>query len=181
MCVEGESVTDAYEHLTKAIILAAEEHLPIRKKAKKTDFAENPEVMRIREEVQTAFHAFSQKPTRLRQRKLQVEKAKLQQAYEKLTAEDLEQKLDDIENANQQHQHAKSWNLINSLTDRNASKKGIIKANSKEEQIQKWYNHFKDLLGKQPNVEGEIEVHQILPPQNINEDDFSIEEYEKAK
>ena len=77
--------------------------------------------------------------------------------------------------------NAKSWNLINSLTDRNASKKGIIKANSKEEQIQKWYNHFKDLLGKQPNVEGEIEVHQILPPQNINEDDFSIEEYEKAK
>ena len=48
--------------------------------------------------------------------------------YDQLTEQDLQSKIEDIENTNQQHRHAKCWKLINSITERKKRKKGIIKA-----------------------------------------------------
>ena len=43
--------------------------------------------------------------------------------------------------------HAKCWKLINDMTGRKYSKKGIIKGYNNEERINKWFNHFLNLLG----------------------------------
>ena len=47
---------------------------------------------------------------------------KLQQRYDQLTEQDLQSKIEDIENTNQQHRHAKYWKLITSLTERKSEK-----------------------------------------------------------
>ena len=52
-----------------------------------------------------------------------------------------------VEQSNEQCKHAESWKLINKITGRKNSKRGKIKANSKEERVTIWYEHFKQLLG----------------------------------
>ena len=81
--------------------------LPIKKKDKKTVLAEHPEIILARKKVNTAFDAYSQRPTRSTQQKLQKEKMKLRQIYDQLTEQDLQSEIEDIENTNQQHRHAK--------------------------------------------------------------------------
>jgi len=76
----------------------------------------------------------------------------------------LDNKLKKYECANQEKRHSNYWK-----TD----KKGLVKANSKEERIDKWYCHFKKLLGKEAVTTGEHYVKQILQPQDIKEDAFT--------
>ena len=55
-----------------------------------------------------------------------------------------------IEAANAQSEHGRSWKLINELTGRKNTKRGILKASSQEERIKKWHDHFQKLLGQEP-------------------------------
>ena len=73
--------------------------------------------------------------------------------------------------------------VINEISGRKVAKTGIIKGNSKEERLDKWYSHFKDLLGKEPTVEGELDeiVHPILRSLGISDQPFTQEEYEVVK
>ena len=64
-------------------------------------------------------------------------KTKLQNKYEIIEKEKLEIALNDIENANILSQHGKYWKLINDITRRKKSRKGIIKARNNEERITK--------------------------------------------
>ena len=73
-------------------------------------------------------------------------KTKLQNEYELIEKEKLEIALNDIENANIVSQHGKCWQLINDITGRKKSRKGIIKVRNNEERITKWFDHFKNLL-----------------------------------
>ena len=54
---------------------------------------------------------------------------------------------------------------------------------SKEERLDKWYSHFKDLLGKEPTVEGQLDeiVHPILSSLGISDTPFTREEYVVVK
>lgn len=47
--------------------------------------------------------------------------------------------------------------MFNEITGRTA-KKGIIKAKDKEDRINKWYIHFKELLGNEHTIEGELDA-----------------------
>ena len=47
-----------------------------------------------------------------------------------------------------------SWLLINEMSSRKATKQGAIKASCKEERLEKWYNHFNDLLRRAPVLGG---------------------------
>ena len=43
--------------------------------------------------------------------------------------------------------HTKLWKLINDMIGRKSAKKRIIKGNKNEEIINKWFNHFRNILG----------------------------------
>ena len=75
------------------------------------------------------------------------------------------------------------WNLINIITGRKSSKQGITKAKDKKDRLNKWYVHFKNLLGNEPIVEGSPEEN-ITPVINnlmIPDGPFTREEYTKVK
>ena len=78
--------------------------------------------------------------------------------------------------------HAESWRLINQITGRKSVKQAIIKADSKEDRIKKWYSHFQNLLGKEPSVTGELNIAKpIMENLGISDALFTSEEYLTAK
>ena len=73
--------------------------------------------------------------------------------------------------------------LINAITGRKAAKKGILQGNSKENILKKWHQHFSELLGSEPAVEGDPnkDIPTVLGNFNIESVPFIKEEYAKAK
>ena len=57
----------------------------------------------------------------------------------------------------------------------------MINAKSKAERVQKWLNHFQNLLGKEPSVEGEFNVQTVLQNLDISDSMFTLNEYQEAK
>ena len=95
---------------------------------------------------------------------MQSSKEKLQQAYNEIEEEDLEEMVKQVENSDARNKHDESWKLINRITGRKTAKWGIIKGNSREERIIKWYDHFQKLLGKDTHSGGseDEEVAKVL-------------------
>ena len=67
----------------------------------------------------------------------------------------LKEKIKQIENADLNRKYLLSWKLINEITGRKTTQKGMIKGKNQKERLQTSYKHFQDLLGKLPNVEDE--------------------------
>jgi len=96
----------------------------LKKKTKKARFADEPPIRAARQNVNKAFDAYSTRSTRRREQNLQEEKRKLEQAYHQFYEKNLENK------------SAKC--KPGKPSERKTTKKGIIKANSREERIDKY-------------------------------------------
>ena len=73
----------------------------------------------------------------------------------------LTKKLQEVENASLNQQM--SWKLINDISGRKRTRSGNLKGKTKEERLEGWYTHFKDLLGNPPVVNDEDEeIPQIF-------------------
>ena len=76
-----------------------------------------------------------------------------------------------------------SWQLINKITNRKSSKQGMIKGASKAERVNKWYEHFNNLLGK----ENETDPNETFQPEpifnnlDIDDGEFTLDEVRRAK
>ena len=117
---------------------------------------------------------------------LQIEKAKLKNAYDQAYEEELERMISKVENADARAQHAESWKLINEISGRKAAKQGILKGNSSKERVDSWYKHFSDLLGKEPNtpdMDNPEETQTVFNETdlNIKTGPFTMEEYQNVK
>ena len=80
-------------------------------------------------------------------------------------------------------QCSKCWNLINEVSGRRSSKKGILKGKNKGERITSWYNHFSDLLGKEPTISDDCgaQVQTIFEDLQIETGPFTKKEYLAVK
>eukprot|EP00794_Sanderia_malayensis_P005809 gene5809-6507_t len=76
-----------------------------------------------------------------------------------------------------------SWRLINKITNRKSSKQGIIKRISKQERVNKWCEHFSNLLGKEIDQDGNemFQVAPIIEDLDINDEEFTLSEVALAK
>ena len=63
LSVEGESVTDSYQHFIQANEEASSQLLPKRKPRKKSNKSSNPRIVKAREKVTTAFNTYALSPT----------------------------------------------------------------------------------------------------------------------
>ena len=87
-----------------------------------------------------------------------------------------------IENADPNRKYPLSWELINEITGRKTTKKGMIKGKNQKECLQTWYKHIQDLLVKPPNIENENEmIIQVIQPLEIKRGSFELYEYKLAK
>ena len=92
---------------------------------------------------------------------LKDKKKELEKVYDTVLSEELNDKVTQIEETNRYNKHHVSWKLINKITGRKATKRGILKGKSKEDRVNNWYNYFKELLGKQPKITNEMS--QLFP------------------
>ena len=88
------------------------------------------------------------------------------------------QKITLIETAAKRDQCSKCWNLINDVSGRRSSKKGILKGKNKGERIRSWYSHFSHLLGKEPTISDDCgaQVQTIFEDLQIETGPFTKKE-----
>eukprot|EP00111_Clytia_hemisphaerica_P007051 TCONS_00020441-protein len=68
------------------------------------------------------------------------------------------------------------------MSDRKKSQSGIIEGKDRRERIQKWFNHFQQLLGQEPVIDDENEIIQtVFDDLDFKTGEFTIDEYKKAK
>eukprot|EP00794_Sanderia_malayensis_P000847 gene847-142_t len=88
------------------------------------------------------------------------------------------EKVKEIQEAANNQQASKAWQIVNENSGRKCLKKSILKANTTQERLNSWKSHFASLLGQPPNI---IDVPIILVFQentNIITEDFTMEELE---
>ena len=124
--------------------------IPRAKKEKVTSISNNPLITVARKNVQDAFTKYQTKPTARNERTWKESKEKIRNAYKDIQEEELDGLIKRVENADDRSKHGESWKLIDKITGRKNGKQGILKGKTKEERITNWYNHFKELLGKEP-------------------------------
>ena len=94
----------------------------------------------------------NKKRTRSNTSKLKDARNKLKETYLSEQKKYIESKIQEIKDAADNKQSATAWQIVNEISGRKASNKAKLKANSDEERIQLWHNHFKELYGKPPNI-----------------------------
>ena len=158
---------------------AADELIPVKQKIKRIRASKDPVVVEAREKVNAAFKQYQENPTEDYRTKLQAAKENLQTAYNDIKEKELEGMTKKVEEADSKSQHGESWKLINEISRRKTSKKGILEGKSQEERIKAWHIHFSNLLGKEPvtNNAGEEEITTVLHQLNIKTGPFTVKEY----
>lgn len=183
---DDNDATEIYQHLIQANKETAEELMPTKKRSKRNNAANDPKVVEARDKVNSAFSNYQKEQTHEKQHELQEQKTNLESAYNQVFEDELKELVREVEDANSKHQHALSWKLINQISGRKVTKKGIINGKSKEDRVKSWYNHFSQLLGKEPNVlnsdkkdDDDVYPH-IFEDLTIETGPFVMEELQKA-
>ena len=185
LCSNEQSVTETaitYENFIKANTEVAEKIIPKKKIHRKKHLSEQPGIIASREKVKEAFASYQVQSNPENLEILKREKDKLQSIYDTYEEEELSQLIEMVEKSNEKSQHGQSWKLINIITGRKHGKKGIINGTSKADRVQKWYKHFKDLLGGSSETgEAEEDISPVLKDLDISDDLFTVYEYLAVK
>ncbi|MEE8288342.1 MAG: reverse transcriptase domain-containing protein [Nitrosomonadaceae bacterium] len=177
-----ETGTEKYQRFIDANKHATENIIPIKPKKNKNRFSEDPRVIEAREKTKIAFDTYHVDTSEYNRLGYETAKHDLETAYEIVTEEDLCEKVRQVEIANINCKHGKSWALINDITGRKTSMKGQLKGNTSKERIENWYKHFQNLLGSAPVVDDESEeIETVLSDVDIKEGPFTKDEYNKVK
>ena len=89
------------------------------------------------------------------------------------TAIYIQSKIQLINNAAANKQSSLAWKTVNEISGIRSTNKSKLKANSQTERLNKWKEHFENLLGKAPNV-SDNEIETIIDqPLNIKLGNFT--------
>ena len=180
--IENETSTETYENLIKSDKETAKELIPKISKSKQMNIANDQRVINARKNVSNSVKLYFEDPNETNRLKMQEAKKALTDAYDSVSEEQFEKMIRDVEVHDANSRPKQCWNLINIITGK-SSKQGIIKAKIKKDRLNKWYVHFKNLLGNEPIVEGSPEenITPVINSLMIPEGPFTREEYKKVK
>jgi len=180
-----DDISEKYEKFVQANAETAVELIPVKKKMKGYKMTDDPRIVQARKEVQESFLSYQQHCDNATLTELHNAKEALQQVYSGIEEERLNTLVGEVENAETQHKHSESWKLINNITGRKKVKQGLIKGNSKEERLEKWYNHFYNLLGKEltavADSDRDGDLAKVLSDLEIPDGDFTQLELQAVK
>ena len=182
---DNKDVIDAsqrYEYFIQANKEATESLIPKKTRVRKNDTSDDARVTKARKEVQEAFVIFQQSQTPDNEIQLQRSKASLQRAYEAVLEGELTNEIDKLEKLDNTRKHREAWKSINNISGRKKGKTGILEGKNKEERVQNWHKHFKDLLGREPQTSNNHEeIRTILHDIGYLTGEFTMDELQKAK
>ena len=103
-------------------------------------------------------------------------KRELKEAYKQSQEQYVQEKTHLITAATQQHQSRLAWQTVNEISGRKSTNQGKLRAENPQDRLNKWQQHFEQLLGEPPSVIDvpvETVVDDTLP---INTDPFTMDE-----
>ena len=184
LCAEAENddVTSTYKNLITANNEAATKLIPTKTRSKRKVTSDDPRIINARNRVNNAFAKYETDPSDINHDVLKQEKANLKLNYDLAFEEELEHLIAKVEDADIRAQHAESWKLINEISGRKSAKTGMIKGKNKEERVQSWYQHFSNLLGKEPVISNDDEeITPVFDNLDIKTGEFTMTEYQAVK
>ena len=182
LCNDDMAVTSKYQAFMTANEEATKELIPHKRKTRKKISANDPRICEARQNVNSAFSSYQHNPTKDAHIALQTEKQNLQNEYDCVYQEDLDNIIRRVEDADIRSQHGMSWKLINQISGRKSTKKGKLKGATASERIKSWYDHFNNLLGKEPTtVDPDVDVPIIFDTIGVKTGPFTMDEYQEVK
>ena len=106
-------------------------------------------------------------------------KAELDKVYYMEQKRCVEQKISIIETAHVNYQARLVWATVNEVTCGKKLNEGQLRANSPEEQLKLWKNHFEQLLG-QPPVLGDQPIERVFNTLPIETGDITADKLQKS-
>ena len=155
---------------------SAEIHIPRVKKTKHHVPWESEDIAEKIEALQVTTKARSGRNTRANKAHFEKTKQDLDAVYQNEMETFIHNKIDTINKASEKQQSRLAWNTVNEISGCKNTRRGRLKANSPEERILKWKEHFSNLLGKPPVID-EVEITRVVADTlPINTSDFSKQE-----
>ena len=146
-----------YENIIKAHNESADLH--VRKRCKKKNTWERVKITEKRQHLHNTFDENQKNPN--------VEKAKreLDEAYHAEQETFVKEKILEIENVHLNRKARLAWDTVNEISGRKKTKKRQIRAESPDERVKLWKEHFQNLLGQPPVIDDYLikKVFETLP------------------
>jgi exonuclease III len=179
---DAESTTNsAYQNFEHACAHAAEETLPSKEKSKHRVPWETDDVIQKRADLKKAAKLKNLNPCRANRHLHRTAQADLKEAYENERASYIQGQINEITNASINKQSAKAWKVVNEISGRKSSNRAKLKASDDEERLEKWKQHFQNLLGKTPTVNTQQTQRIIEEQLDIRTGLFTMDELHTTK
>ena len=185
LLTEEDNLNDKYEKFVKSTKEAAKEKIPIKTKEQRALLSNNPQITQARADLEKASRRYNISRSKDARKIMKTKRDDLTKLYAEIEEQNINKQVDEIKEAHVNQQHSKAWSLINQLTGRKNSPAGKLNAKKQEERKSLWYEHFKKLLGEKSeecnNTDEGEKVEAIIENLDIDDGDFEMEEYKKAK
>ena len=137
----------------------------------------------MREEVEEAYKVYlSAGNNQAAHDKYKEKKDSLYNTYAIIDQETLTSKIEGVEQAHISSKHGEAWKLIKDISGRNCAQSSKLKANSPDERVKLWFDHFNNLLGSPPKISDQDEpILTVFDTLDISEEPFSADEFNLAK
>ena len=170
----------AYNHFETACRETAKELIPEKPKKSQYKPWENEDIYEKRKLLKQAAAIKDGNPTQENINYYKLTQKILFDAYDCEQSKYLQNRIDEITSTVTNKKSGTAWKTINEISGRKSTNKAKIKATDNQDRIQKWQDHFKELLGNQPDISD----HDITPIftelQDIQTGLFSMTELIKA-
>ena len=173
-----DSVEDIYGTLISCTEEVAKEMLPLKKKANKKETQNSTPVTRAREKLKETSLKYHKNPSRNLKQRLNAAKKDLDDAYLNAEADFIMGKIDTLEHLHTSNKHHEAWKTIKEISGKNSNAAPRIKGGSTKARLDCWYNHFKNLLGKEANLSENytLPLEEVSSELNIPTSNFTLVE-----
>ena len=157
---------------------AAEDCIPLKHKTKHKLPWENEIVEQKCECLKILANLKNKTPTSTNIRNYRKARQELEGTYNIEQHKYIQEQIETIRNAAENKQSSLAWQTVNEVTGRKRSTQAKLEASSQDERLQKWKEHFQNLLGKAPVIKDQP-IQQIIDNElPIKKGHFSEEELE---
>ena len=143
---------NTYINFMNAHKQAAEDFIPLKHKTKRKVPWENEIVEQKRECLKMLANLKNKTPTSTNIRNYRKARQELEETYNIEQHKYIQEQIETIRNAAENKQSSLTWQTVNEVTGRKRSTQAKLKASSQDERLQKWKEHFQNLLGKAPVI-----------------------------
>ena len=172
------NLSNTYINFMNAHKQAAEDCIPLQHKTKRKVPWENEIVEQKRECLKILANLKNKTPTSTNIRNYRKARQELEETYNIEQHKYIQEKIETIRNADENKQSSLAWQMVNEVIGQKRSTQAKLKASSQDERLQKWKEHFQNLLGKAPVIKDQP-IQQIIDNElPIKKGPFSEEELE---